>query len=328
MNHLQQMSNSIWAYALMLLPALAIGIGLRRARGTTLVAPLAWALLAYTLINVVNWGIAPVMDRGTDTEAEKWIYIASIAALCPTVALFGAKRPQNRAWQWIVLAFWIVLSLPAIQSLLMSPGEPLALHEIWQWLLAIFILAGCLNYLPTRFGGPCLLVALGQVALFWNFLPWTSQLPSSNPLALGSWIFIAAIGAAFWKGRQTARVLSQYHGWNRAWLDFRDSYGVVWSMRIMERVNSLPAVRISEVRLRWSGCYETPPETSHVHGDATRNPNESSGETAQPNSPLVQNLASPDVLVPLGAALRNLLLRFVSKQWLDVRLESHKRHAK
>jgi hypothetical protein len=156
---------------IVLIPALVIAAAIRSARGTTLVAPLAWALLAYVLTGLVT----SQSPASRVADWSKWVYIASTGTLCPAIALFGAKRPQNRAWQWIVLAFWFVLALPALQSLLFHRGESLEIHAIWKWFVAVLILAGCVNHLPTRYGWAAMAVAAGQAQLFWDHLPWTAD---------------------------------------------------------------------------------------------------------------------------------------------------------
>jgi hypothetical protein len=310
----QQTYAMVWSLVLMALPALAIVGAIRNARGTTLVAPLAWALLAYVVLNLS--GIALRMNVGPD--ALKWIYIASVGTLCPTVALFGAKRPQNRAWQLIVLAFWFVLALPAIQSLLMHRGEPLDLHEIWKWFLAALILAGAINYLPTRYGIAALLVAASQVLLFWQHLPWLPRFPGEAAM-LGLVPLFIGIAVAYWKTRTASKRLAPYHGWNRTWLDFRDFYGVVWALRVMERVNSLPASRESAIRLNWEGFFEV---KQAVGNDSCK---VVSDDLATPIGMGI-GPASPEAVTPLDLGLRSLLRRFVSKQWLDARLQIEARH--
>src|SRR5262245_57743439 len=87
------------------------------ARGTTLVAPMVWALVALLLL-VVD----AAMSSGTDGMEAKFQAIAATATFCPLVSLLGAKRPQHRAWQWIVLSLWAVAALPAIESLIVHPN--------------------------------------------------------------------------------------------------------------------------------------------------------------------------------------------------------------
>ncbi len=303
----------------MLLPAIVILVALRKSRGTTLFAPLAWALLAYVVVSLT--AISLLLKAGP--VPGNWIYIAATSTFCPIISLFGAKRPQNRAWQLIVFAFWFITALPAIQSLMMRPGEGLELHSVWKWFLVILILVGGINYLPTRFAWASLLITSAQVLLFWNYLPKASQWQVVIEPVLGMITFMLGIGIGFWSSHRTRRRLAQFHGWNRVWRDFRDFYGVVWALRIMERVNSLSSSSDLQVRLHWDGFYETRPQPGHSSCDSTVTNN---GDLNAVTSDLANSVdicpASPDAVAPLDAALRNLLRRFVSNDWLESRLQN------
>ena len=87
----------------------------RPTRGTTLRAVWWWAVLAMSVVAGPEAFIAagPTANGGgAGGYGENWIeslrLAAAAATFCPPVALFGAKRPQDRAWQWIVLSFWVV----------------------------------------------------------------------------------------------------------------------------------------------------------------------------------------------------------------------------
>lgn len=305
-----------WSTVLMTLPAVAIGLAIRKARGTTLVAPLVWALLSYLALML---SVLTQQLRNAPTP-ENWAYMAATTALCPIVALFGAKRPQSRAWQFIVASFWFVAALPAIQFLVVRPGETLDLHSVWKWFLTILILVGGANYLPTRFAWASILVTIGQTILLWNYLPAIFSSPRPVDPGLGVLALMLGIALAFWKQRRSLQRLGQYHGWNRVWLDFRDFYGAVWALRIMERINSLAPGLETGVRLYWDGFYEVLPVAERELDVAA------DGQAALPAAPSPDSNsvefrpASPQALTPLDAALRSLLRRFVSNEWLDIRL--------
>src|ERR1700690_1475662 len=122
--------------------------GLRRARGTTLVAPLVWTLVSLGAI------AAGLIVRTQDaalpgvTTADKWWLLAVTATFCPLVSLLGAKSPQHRVWQWIVLSFWIVAALPAIEGLVFQPWERFEIPIVWRCFYAALLLLLAVNYLP------------------------------------------------------------------------------------------------------------------------------------------------------------------------------------
>ena len=39
-------------------------------------------------------------------------FAAAMIVFCPAMALLGAKRPQDKPWQLIVLSLWGILALP------------------------------------------------------------------------------------------------------------------------------------------------------------------------------------------------------------------------
>ena len=88
----------------------------RRLRGTTLSAALAWAVVAVFAIGTVEFFHACgsiVTGSGVQITLR---YVAAITTFCPVMAVLGAKRPQHRAWQLIVVSLWCVLALPAAES--------------------------------------------------------------------------------------------------------------------------------------------------------------------------------------------------------------------
>ncbi len=72
---------------------------------------------------------------------ENWWLIAICSTFCPLVSLLGAKRPQNKAWQWIVASFWIIAALPAIEGLALQPGEALTVPIVWRWFYVAVLLS-------------------------------------------------------------------------------------------------------------------------------------------------------------------------------------------
>jgi hypothetical protein len=78
------------------------------------------------------------------------------------------------------------------------------------------------------------------------------------------------------------------------WLDFRNSYGIVWSLRVMEQVNAVAKSSGWNVVLCWSG-YRT--------RDGAAN----------------WELPSEQLRV-LRQSLQNLLRRFMSSEWIAERL--------
>lgn len=266
----------------------------RPARGTTLFAVWLWSAMAMFVVIAAEVVISRIV--GLDDAAVSVLrFAAASATFCPLITLFGAKRPQDRAWQLIVASFWVVLALPAAQAWLLRPGQPFSVHPIWSWFLVVLIVAGASNYLPTRYAIASLLAAAGQSILVWRQLPWGGGGTSSRGsaidwmplLGVGLLTAAAAMAAIGWPGRSSAA----REPLERLWCDFCDQFGVVWGLRVAERINATAAQNGWNVRLTWHGL------------------------TQADGSPL----ASPPC-AELEQALRPLLRRFVSADWIDRRL--------
>jgi hypothetical protein len=275
--------------------AVSLGRLFRPARGTTLMAVWSWSALALFVATAVELALAVGSPGREGTDALR--FAAVTATFCPLIALLGAKRPQDRAWQLIVLSFWVILALPAAQQWLLRPGQPMSVHPIWSWFLVVLIVVGASNYLPTRYAIASLLAAAGQTILVWRQLPWGGGInsPRGNAIewmpVLGLGLLAAAAGmAALGWPRHASAARSPLE---KLWSDFCDQFGVVWGLRVAERINATAAQNGWNVRLTWHGL--TQPNGSPLD--------------APPNAELEQSL-------------RPLLRRFVSADWIDRRLGS------
>ncbi len=279
------------------LPALVCGgLGLAmlvrgrgRLAGTTLLAAWWWALLSLSLLTLTSAGLPLWVDDPQGKAQRAMYFAAAMTSFCPLMALLGAKRPQHRAWQWIVVALWLVLALPSVEWLLFHRGG--GIHAARSWFLVILIAIGTINYLPTRFWLASLLYGAAEVALVARFLPGgagLTPLPAHLPLAL----IAAALAAATWLSGRPARDTEPLL---RLWRDFCNLFGTVWALRVAERLSALAAHDHREFRWTWAGLH-------------------------LPNSG--QSGSIPEEIRPwLAKNLRSLVLPFVSSQWIAQRLE-------
>jgi hypothetical protein len=273
----------------------SLGRLFRPARGTTLMAVWSWSALALFVAMAVELTLAIGGAGREGTDALR--FAAATATFCPLIALLGAKRPQDRAWQLIVLSFWVILALPAAQEWLLWPGQPMTVHPIWSWFLVVLIVVGASNYLPTRYAIASLLAAAGQTILVWRQLPWGGGIHSPRGNAI-DWMPLVGLGLLAMAVGMAAL------GWPRRlsvarepleslWSDFCDQYGVVWGLRVAERINATAAQNGWNVRLTWHGL-------------------------TQSNGAPLNSRASAE----LEQTVRPLLRRFVSADWIDRRLGS------
>lgn len=282
------------AAALALAACAALAARKGRLARTTLVAPWWWTLLA--VLAVATTEVILGMDAVEVSAAGRSYYrfVAAAATFCPLMAVLGAKRPQDRGWQFIVASLWLVLSWPAISGLLLRPAGELRVHAAWQWFLLALGAVGLFNGLPTRHAVAAALAGAGQLLLVASWLPaivagWLPRLiPDADARALLG-LLLCVAGVVAWGLRRPRPALAA--PLDRVWLDFRDSFGAVWGLRVFERFNSAAALCRWNVRLRWGGL--APARSGH----------------------------EPDAAALRAArhSLRQLLRRFVSAAWLAER---------
>ncbi len=266
-----------------------------KTRGTTLRAPLVWAVIAWAAILLTAW----MTLWGTPSSGKQTLrYLAACTSLCPAMALFGAKRPQDQGWQFVVATLWIVLAIPAAQRWAFSPRSGFELHPAWCWFLLLLIGVSVTNYLPTRYALGAVLAGVAQLLLFRDSMSGLSR--SASPVAaavnptLALVLFFLAIGWVAYQNRSTRPTAG---GWNRVWLDFRDQFGAVWALRVMERINHAARQAGRGEVLHWQGFVGPP-----------LRPGETAGERD-----------------PLETTVRMLLRRFVSPEWIADRIQSAER---
>jgi hypothetical protein len=239
--------------------AFAMGIALHRVRGTTLAAPTMWAVAAASCLAIVEAALGWRGETGDGAAASASLarYAAAVGSCCPLIAVLGAKRPQDRGWQWVVLSLWAVLLVPAGQAWAARTGAPLELSGPWRVLLGSLIGLGLLNYLPTRFGVAALIFAAGQLALFANYL-FVEPLESLRHARITALVLmLLAVVVAYAMRRRFAtqglEKASPLSGTSERWLRFRDGWGAFWGLRILQRVNEAAELSRWHVRLEWGG---------------------------------------------------------------------------
>lgn len=282
---------AVCAGVLALLAAAALAVGRRRFAGTTLIAPWWWATIA--VLAVAGIEVLLGLDDGSRSGRTYYRFTAAAATFCPLMAVLGAKRPQDRGWQFIVASLWLVLAWPAVSGLLLHPTGELHLHAAWQWFVLALCALGFFNSLPTRHGAAAALAGTGQLLLVAGALPpfagggllWL--FPNDNVRALLGLALVVG-GILAWAARPPRKHSPSL---DRVWLDFRDGFGAVWGLRVLERFNAAATANGWNVRLRWTGLTAAESETE------------------------------PDETAVCAArhTFRQLLRRFVSAAWLNER---------
>jgi hypothetical protein len=293
--------DAITPVATILLSCVAAGMAIlaaRRLRETSLVAPAIWGATAMFSVATAE-GLALVLADATPTG---WIqvvrYAAAVSLVTPAVAELGAKRPQDRGWQFVVASLWAILLSPAIHWLLSRSGDQLAIAPAWSGFLAVLIVFPAIGYLPTRHGWSAVLWLAAQAAILDGLLPHGDLLPSSARGPLGAALACAAMALIFLRSHQARHYQSDIE---RTWIDFRDAFGAVWAIRVLQRVNAEARMYGWNWRMQWDGL---------------------AGQSGPTIPPQVDHDSPSRDLVAIRHTLRSTLRRFVSKKWLDERLEN------
>ncbi len=260
-------------------------------RGSTAVPAAAWAVgaAAVFLLEAIACRIGWLNDPATHASLR---LVGAALAVCPTMALLGAKRPQHGVWQFIVGSLAFVLALPALSALLVRPGSLPDVHLLERGFLALLLIVGWMNFVATRHALAATLVTGGLVVFVRAFLPGGDSRPTLSAidaaaaggiavgatLALGQSMLLPARGAG-----ETAGIVAAI---DRPYLALRETLGAAWTLRIAERFNAVATRRSWPCQLRFGGLVvERGAEAHGWEREAAR-------------------------------CCRALLLRFVSESWL------------
>lgn len=288
------------------LGCVCLGRGLRDLRGTTLVAPWCWAVMALAWIVIVEAiGVRP------PPSVKAWLvharFVGGVLSLTPLLALLGARRPHHLAWQWIVATLFVILIVPSGAALLLRDGAAPTPHLAWRSLLGALIVIEWLNHVFTRHGLACSALACAQVFWLADYLPWApfglGKLPTWAGLAL-------AVAAIAWAARPRLERRAPRTEMDLLFLDFRDRFGMLWALRIGERFNTSAALNGWPFRLRWNGFCNISASTSHETDEQTR---------SHPAASTVARRAPEGWDPPMTQCFDSLLRRFVSPEWIDRR---------
>lgn len=262
-----------------------------RIAGTTLLVPWAWSLFACLALAAAEIAILALDNEGTHL-ATVLRYAAAVTTLAPGMAMLGAKRPQEFMFFLATVTLIAMAWTPVALSIFVRPGQPLAIPCYLPWLLCGELLYVALNYLPTRFGLAALVTAIGQsllIATAWPVYPM-----EGGPIfaMVGSACLTTGLALACWDPWQVERTA---HAADRRWLEFRDAYGLVWGMRVAERVNQSAERFAWDLRLEWDGFHRAAEDESEQEREG--------------------QAVSDQAWEEADLGLRALLKRFVGKDW-------------
>ena len=188
-------------------------------------------------------------------------YLALCLSACALVAVLGARQPGMAAWNFVVAGLLAILLMPLVEQPWNSPRWQLDIPRAL--FLGSILIVGIINYLPTRWMLPALAAGAWSVTDLWRL----SQQSQAGPSAVMATLFAALIWLAL--TRKPPNVIDELRA---LWLAFRDSYGLVWSLRVQEQFNNAAQHAGLPVRLKWNGVV-APTDAGideHVRQEALR----------------------------------------------------------
>lgn len=258
--------------AIALVAALA---AVRGARGSTAVPAAWWAVAACLALAADAWA---QRGAGATTPAAAACVRLGVAALavCPTMSLLGAKRPQHGVWQLIVATLAAVVALPAASAWLIRPGSLPDVHLLGRGFLLVLAVVGWLNFVATGRGPAATAIAAGQLAILRPYLPGidtAAALPQPGLDAAAAILVAGGALAAAFPVRQAASSgrSSVAAAVDPPFVALRDSLGAAWALRIAERFDTVAVERGWPCRLKFTGLdVGGDPTDAEWHRDALR----------------------------------------------------------
>jgi len=255
----------------------------------------------------IAWGAALAISI-TGGGPAGWVdmlwYSLAVFLLAPPIAVLGARRPIHQVWPMFVLLPLLMVFLWPVVSALARARIPAA----WTIETPVFVgyvvvlVMGAGNYLGLRQTVPALLwmaaliLLVGPLCSFSSrFLPSpeSSRLWATLALATSGWMAVIQGGSA----RPAGSVRPMF---DRHWLRFRDTFGIVWARRVQERFNETARLKKWPFRLGLDGILPLDPLQAEQPSPEV------------PAAPLMQGVPQEAEL-----SLRWLLEKFVSPDWFE-----------
>ena len=227
-------------------------------RGSTAVPAAAWAVVAATVFLIESSCRAAGQLIEPAADATVRLVVAALA-VCPTMSLLGAKRPQHGVWQFIVGTLACVLAMPAASAVLVRPGSMPDVHLLERCFFGLLLAVGWMNFVGTRHALAATLVTAGQAGLIQSFLP--GGMTDRGSTAAGDAVAATAVAAgaalAVWQSARWPAGFKPQAGIGGAidppFLALRETLGAAWTLRIAERFNAVASERQWPCRLRFGG---------------------------------------------------------------------------
>jgi hypothetical protein len=240
----------------------------RYRRASALRSACNWLLLAAISWIAVHGLTLVQLEGGQPMWLGQLRLFSTALLLTPIVSVLGARWPGATAWNlMVVVSLVLVFAILMIEQGLLDrrrSDDLIGLDGPRLAFFGIIALMGVANYLPTRFGLAALLFCIGVGLQLAALGPWSETHRHSTVLFGLAGI---VMGCSTWLAWFLRRK-SQGEDFDARWLDFRDSWGLIWAMRVRERWNAAAKYHCWDFQLEWNGLKRraggeaTDPETA------------------------------------------------------------------
>lgn len=267
-------------------------------QGTTLKSAWRWGWSSW-LLWAISWACELIPGAVPPGVLDQMWYSVALLMLAALVTILGAKRPGSRVWMWFVtVPMLLVLGWPALFSWWKGwPPTHLRLMSPALCAYAVVCVMGLGNYVGTRFLFSAIWMGAALALLVLPYSGWVSDLlPSTEACRLRA--TLCAGIAIIWPALiPPSRRFSD--PWDRVWVDFVNSFGIVWGRRLQDRFNETARQSNWGVTLDLYGL---------------------TWDDSQPSAALMDRQQPPSWTPEMVTVLRWLLRRFVDQHWLERRV--------
>ena len=225
-------------------------------RGTALRPALVWAVLALALAVFAQAAALTEPLASGRPLAERFTYLCVLALLAALGSVLNARTPGGKAWAVLMMVLVVVFLIPWLEDQTRAaPGDVTCAASPrcpWSIFYGLLVVVAVTNYLPTRFGP----AAAGAGGALHPRIPRAvadglAACAARDGLVVGRldcWPRACASRAGAPDGCRKHSPRCE-----RLWFWFRDNWGVVWALRVLERFNRAAEVSHWPVRLTWFG---------------------------------------------------------------------------
>lgn len=233
----------------------------RGSAATSLRGALVWGGLALGLGFVACWAAFGVSAETGRPAAGVLAYLMTATILAGLTTVLNARGPREWVWAILMALLVVVFLMPwwegAGRARAIGVLGRLRLESPWTLFYGFLAVAGIANFLPTRYGRAAAVLGAALVVEYLGL--WFVDWPPSRRAACWTWS-AWLLGASWWVAWLDApRRPRGRDELERLWFWFRDHWGAVWALRILEQFNRSASLGDWPIRLTWEGIAPADP---------------------------------------------------------------------